>query len=65
MTTKPILPTEITSTAWKINEHKLAIYETAKQWDKQVVKVLLVKFPNRLTDLEIDHGMLLLTSQAE
>ena len=61
--TAPIAPSEPTGTSisctmWKLYEHKMGIYETAEYWDLEVIRMVRTKFPNGLTDMELEDGIL-------
>ena len=57
---EPIEPTgsPVSTTAYRAWETTTIAYETVEHWDQEIIKVLQIKFPTGLTDLEIEDGML-------
>ena len=53
----------VSTTAYRARETKMIAYETVEHWDQEIIKVLQIKFPTGLTDLEIEDGMLPLSSR--
>ena len=58
--TKPTKPTlTTTNVIWRNYSSDLQIHKEYKHWDKEIIAAIEIKFPNGITDLEIDTtGML-------